>query len=664
MSNDCHLPTYLWSEAVSHAQYLINRSPTRTNHGATPEAKYTGKTPDISNLKIFGCVAYVHVPKERRKKLDSRAIQCLFMDFDSETKAYRLYDQSRHKIIISQDVIFDETKVGLHHLKPSQPAENTVFSFSSQTDTKPRPLDLSEQTGSDEPTLADLGCVNSPTEIWKQNLEAPSRHLNRTPDIRVSTYPDDRSENELGPMTTDQLPRPVPEPSGPPNCRYPTCLRNPSLHLKDFWSFYSELLDEPLTYADAVQQEGWRKAIQSEIDSIMKNKTWTITDRPTDHKPITAKWLFKIKRHSNGLINKLKARIVARGFQQKEGTDYSEVFAPVVKWSTILTVLALAAKQNWPLWQMDVITAFLNGTINEDLFMEIPDGFPGADDPTQVCKINRALYGLKQSPKAWYDRISAWLCNHGLTRSKSDPNMYYSKNDHRIVILLLYVDDLLITGNDDKAINTLKQRLQHEFEMTDLGEAQQYLGVEISRHPNGIFLNQEGYISKLLKKFNLRTCNPTKLPIDPKLQLSRNMGTSKTDPKEYRSLVGSLIYLSHTRPNISYAIGSVARYMQDPEVAHFQAAKKILRYLSRTVAYGLLLDSRSNNYTLSSYTDADWGRDVDTRRSVSGILHNLGNTSIAWSSKLQPTVSLSSTEAEYRVLTDTAKDVIYFQRLL
>ena len=188
--------------------------------------------------------------------------------------------------------------------------------------------------------------------------------------------------------------------------------------------------------------------------------------------------------------------------------------------------------------------------------------------------------------------------------------------------------------------------------------------MEISRHPSGIFLSQGGYISKLLEKFNLKSCNPTRLPIDPKLQLSRDMGTSKTDPEEYRSLVGSLIYLSHTRPDISYAVGSVARYMLSPETAHFQAAKKILRYLSGTANYGLLLDSSSDDCTFHSYADADWGRDVDTRRSVSGILHSLGSSSVAWSSKMQPTVSLSNTKAEYRVLTDTAKDVIRFRRLL
>ena len=378
MSSDSHLPTYLWSEAISHAQHLINCSPTRANHGTTPEAKYTSKTPNISNLRIFGCVAYVHMPKERRRKLDNKTIQCLFMGFDNETKAYRLYDQTRRKIVISRDAVFDETKVGFHHLNIGKPAENTIFPFRSNgTYIENQPVDSLELTGFDETEPETSGCGN------------------RLSDIGASSHLDDLFGNELGPMPTIPNPRPVDEQIGPPARRYPTCLRTPSVRLRDFWSLYSELLDEPLSYATAVQQEEWRKAIQNEVDSIIKNKTWTVTDRPTGYKPITAKWLFKIKRHSNGLINKLKARIVARGFQQKEGTDYSEVFAPVVRWSTILTVLALAAKQKWPLWQMDVITAFLNGTINEELFMEIPDGFPGADDPTQVYKINRALYGLK-----------------------------------------------------------------------------------------------------------------------------------------------------------------------------------------------------------------------------------------------------------------------------
>ena len=295
-------------------------------------------------------------------------------------------------IVISRDAVFDETKVDFNHLDIGEPAENTIFPLRpSGIDTETQPIESSQQT--------DLN-----------NIEPEaSEYGNRLSDIGTSSQLDNLPENELSPATVNLNPRPADEQPGPLARRYPTRLQTPSVRLRDFWSLYSESLDEPLSYALAIQQEEWRKAIQNELDSIIKNNTWTVTDRPTGCKPITGKWLFKVKRHSSGLINKLKARIVARRFQQREGTDYSEVFAPIVRWFTILTVLALATKQEWPLWQMDVITAFLNGTINEDLFMEIPDGFLGAGDPMQVCKINRALYRLKQSPKAWYDKIDVWL---------------------------------------------------------------------------------------------------------------------------------------------------------------------------------------------------------------------------------------------------------------
>ena len=217
MLSDCHLPTYLWSEAVSHAQYLINRSPTRANHGTTPEAKYTGKTPNISNLKIFGRVAYVHVPKERRRKLDSKTIQCLFMGFNNETKASRLYDQTRRKIVISRDAVFDETKVGLHHLNTGEPTENTIFPFRSNgTDTESQLVESSKLTGFDEIEPETSGCGNRPS------------------DIGANSYLDDLSGNELGPTPTIQIPRPANEQTGPPVRRYPTRLRTPSVRLRDF----------------------------------------------------------------------------------------------------------------------------------------------------------------------------------------------------------------------------------------------------------------------------------------------------------------------------------------------------------------------------------------------------------------------------------------------
>ena len=312
---------------------------------------------------------------------------------------------------------------------------------------------------------------------------------------------------------------------------------------------------------------------------------------------------------------------------------------------------------------MDVVTAFLNRTLDEEIYMEIPDGFPEAGDPAKVCRINRALYGLKQAPKSWYSRIDTWFIKQGLKRSENDPNLYYSQTNGKYIIILLYVDDLLITGDDSTEISKLQSALQNEFEMTDLGQAKTYLGIELEYHPSGIFLHQRTYISKLLEKFNFQLCNPTKLPMDPKTKLQKNMGSPCVDPQLYRSLVGSLIYLTNTRSDICYAVSCVSRYMDQPEEIHFAAAKRILRYLSGTLHYSLFLLA-DNDTTLSTFVDADWGRDIDTRRSTSGILHKLGDSSIYWVSKIQPTISLSTTEAEYRILSDTSKDIIYFRRLL
>ena len=651
MAADCNLPKNLWTEVVSHATFLINRSPTRANSGMTPEEKYSGKVPDISTLRIFGCLAYVHVPKDARKKLDSKTRTCKFIGIDSNSKAFRLFDNQIGKIVISRDVIFDESQV---NFEPSSLGGTTNqiqhFHLHFQNTVPTNPVsDISQNPESptereiDSVELADCEDTSNSSPILDldhETLKCNERSSQDSPARAGDT------QNEAEAIVA--APR-----------RNPYRSRNPPTKLMDFWMLISEITEEPLDFNTAILRKGWRDVISSKVNSIIKNNTWDIIDRPTNRTPITAKWLFKVKKDAQGKINKLKARLVAKGFQQQEGIDYNDIFAPVVKWSTILTVFALAAKYGWSLHQLDVITAFLNDTIDEEILMEIPPGFPHSDDESKVCRINRALYGLKQSPRAWYDRITSWMQQQGLIQSSSDPNLYFRREGDKIIILLLYVDDLIITGNDQAAISQLKQ----EYEMTDLGEASSYLGIEIHRKPKGIFINQTGYINKLLQKFNVIECNPTSLPIDPKTYLKRNTGTRRVDPAAYRSIVGNLLYLAHTRPDKTYAVSCISRYMQEPEETHLQAAKKILRYLKGTASHGLLF-SKTNSGTLHSYSDSDWGMDLDTRRSTSGILHRIRTTSIAWSSKLQSTISLSSTEAEYKALTEASKDIIHYRRLL
>jgi hypothetical protein len=650
LASDCNLPVMLWSEAVSTANYLTNHSPTSANGGKTPQEIYSGKIPNVSHFRIFGSLAFVHVPKEGRKKLDSKTQACLFLGYDDESKTFRLFDPEKCKVVLSRDVVCDESRVGYQFLTNKSEKLDDLFSISFNSNED---FDTTETTGipHEQPNL----------EREREFPDIVGEDPDHTPDIEKQISSSDSSSSDPHNSQPRGIQSPLPE--SPVGRRYPLRKRIPSTRYKDFWALVSEVMEEPLTFAEADKDKAWQAATKKEIDSILRNKTWDVVDRPRNRKPISGKWLFKIKRGLTGVPDKLKARVVARGFQQQEGIDYTDIFAPVVRWSTIRIVLALAAKKKWSINQMDVVTAFLNGFLEEEIYMEIPDGFPGAGDPTKVCKINRALYGLKQAPKSWYERIDAWFINQGLKRSENDPNMYYSLKDEKYVIILLYVDDLLITGDNSQEISRLQSELQKEFEMSDLGTAQNYLGVEIEYHPSGIFLHQRSYIRKLLEKFKLQNCNSAKLPMDPKTQLQKNMGSPSVDPQLYRSLVGSLIYLTNTRSDICYAVSCVSRYMDQPEEIHLAAAKRILRYLSGTSNYGLFLLADSNN-TLATFADADWGRDIDTRRSTSGILHKLGDSSIYWVSKMQPTVSLSTTEAEYRVLSDASKDIIYFRRLL
>ena len=700
LAADANLPTYLWSEAVATATYLVNRSPTRANSGIPPESKYSGTKSDLHHLKIFGCIAHVHVPKEDRNKLDSKTQRCLFVGYDSETKAYRLYDPRRRRVILSRDVVFDEEKVGFQFLDQAQTEEILTFptdisntghasdhSGARQSSTEHTAGHNAAHTIHNYDTLDLHGAP--PTDIDPDNQIAPHDHTHKsdhpmerttsghlpchldtlsptqqasTPNLRtqgglsfgLQTRESNRPQtvipsDQILPPTTNNL------------LRRGTRDRQPSTRLADFWTLATETPIEPHTYAEACKHPEWSAAITRESNSILKNATWEVIDRPLNKKPITAKWLFKLKR--SGDTHKFKARIVARGFQQRAGIDYHEVFAPVVRWSTIRTVLSLAAKHNWPIYQMDVITAFLNGNLKEEVLMEIPHGFPGANDPTKVCRLKKALYGLKQASKAWYDEVDAWMRAQGLTRSSHDPNLYYATINGKLIIILLYVDDVLLTGDNTIEIQRLRNAFCRDFDVTDLGLAALYLAAEITRFEDGIFLTQHNYIKQLLMKFNMQGCNPCRLPMDPNIQLQRYTNTPKVDAYLYRSLVGSLIYLTNTRPDVHYAVSTVSRYMDAPEETHLQAAKKILRYLQGTINHGLFMPANNPN-SYHTYTDADWGRDIDTRKSTSGILHKIGNTSIAWSSKLQPTVSLSSTEAEYRVLTDAAKDIIYYRRLL
>ena len=432
-------------------------------------------------------------------------------------------------------------------------------------------------------------------------------------------------------------------------------------------------LDEPQTYQEAMAGEKaieWKDAMKSELESIEKNQTWTLTTLPPGRTAIGSKWVYRLKYNAEGKIERYKARIVAKGYSQKEGIDYTETFAPVTKFPSIRLLLALAAKEDFEVHQMDVQSAFLNGDLDEEIYMKQPEGFIKEGEENLVCKLTKALYGLKQAGRTWYKKLHDCLVGFGFKRCNADYSIYYYQEGPTQIIISAYVDDLLIMSNNLLHLQETKMKLGNIFAMRDLGEISSYLGIEIKRDRKNktISLSQTKYIEDILKKYGMENCRPISTPMDMNRKLSKEMCPKTPEEIEdmknipYQSAVGSLMYLMlGTRPDIAFAVGAVSQYNSNYGKEHWQAVKRIFRYLQATKYMQLIFTSSPE---LVGYTDADWGGNLDNRRSTGGFVFIFAGGAISWSCKLQETVALSSTEAEYMAATQATKEAIWIGKLL
>jgi hypothetical protein len=372
--------------------------------------------------------------------------------------------------------------------------------------------------------------------------------------------------------------------------------------------------------------------------------------------------VFTIKHKPDGTIERYKARLVAKGYTQSYGVDYHETFAPVAKLNTVRILLSIAANQNWPLLQIDVKNAFLHGDIIEEIYMNPP---PGTKDATgmKVCKLKKALYGLKQSPRAWFGRFTKCMKSFGYSTSNSDHTLFFKRGQGKITALIIYVDDMVVTGNDADEISSLQQHLASEFEMKQLGNLKYFLGIEVARSEHGIFLCQRKYILDLLSEVGLLGCKPVDTPIEQNHKLFQCSSSSSIDKERYQKLVGKLIYLSHTRPDITYAVNVVSQFMHDPRKPHMDAVERILRYLKSTPGKGILF-SNHGNLKIEGYTDADWAGSANDRRSTSGYFTFVGGNLVTWRSKKQPVVARSSAEAEFRGMALGVCELLWVRNVL
>jgi hypothetical protein len=432
---------------------------------------------------------------------------------------------------------------------------------------------------------------------------------------------------------------------------------------------------EPECYAEAMEDEHkseWVDAMQDEMKSLHDNHTFDLVKLPKGKRALTNRWIYRVKQEEHTSQPRYKARLVVKGFRQRKGIDFDEIFSPVVKMSSIRVVLSLAASLDLEIEQMDVKTAFLHGDLEEEIYMEQPEGFRVKGKEDYVCRLKKSLYGLKQAPRQWYKKFESVMQEQGYRKTTSDHCVFVQKfPDGDFIILLLYVDDMLIVGMNSSRIGRLKKQLSQSFAMKDLGPAKQILGVRIqrSRKDKKLFISQEQYIEKVLERFNMNNAKVISSPLATHFKLSTKQSPSTDEEKEdmkripYASAVGSLMYaMVCTRPDIAHAVGVVSRFLSDPGREHWNAVKWIMRYLRGTSK--LCLSFGSGKPMLVGYTDSDMAGDVDTRKSTSGYLITFSGGAVSWQSRLQKCIALSTTEAELIAATEACKELLWMKKFL
>jgi hypothetical protein len=562
-----------------------------------------------------------------RQKLDPKARKAIFVGYPSDTKGYKMYDLESKRFVRSRNVIFHESK--FHSFKSVD--EEAVLKEDSE---------ISER--SDEEGQFTIIQID-PTI---------SEHTEDTPEVGA-TYEENfmRQVEDLGPTRK----RKTPERFRPDEC-----------HITEN--------EEPQTVEEALKQsDKWKQALEAEYNSLMNNETWELVPPPEGSNIVGSKWVLKVKRDANGNVDRHKARLVAQGYSQTQGIDYEEVFSPVARYSSIRTLLALANAHNLEIHQMDVKTAFLNGSIEHDIYMSQPEGFIDPDHPEYVCKLKKSIYGLKQSARCWNQTLDSFLKKNGYRKSGAD-NCIYVKSERKangvisFVILAVYVDDIIPVSNDVDMLKAEKESLCREFEMVDQGEIHFVLGMSIKRDRTNkvLFINQAKYVESVLNRFRMQDCKSVSTPLEVGTTFHKRTDIEEPfDKHEYQQAIGCLTYLSTaTRPDIAAAVSILSAFMSNPSKEHWAGIKRILRYVKGTLNHGLKFTGNGDDHELYGYSDANWAGDVDTRRSVSGYVFKVANSTISWCSKKQATVAKSTTEAEYVSLSHASQEAIWMRRLL
>ena len=595
-------PMNLWGEALLSACVIQNRIVYKKNN-KTPYELWKGHLPNLKYLKVWGCLAKVLLPENKKRKLGSKTFDCMFIGYVQNSPASKYSAAYRFLVIRSENNVMEPNTI-----VETKNAEFFEHIF---------PMKISLARSSQPLTVRPN---SEPSEIQEEPSEI--QELRRSKRVKRNT--------NLG---------------------------------DDFYTFLID--DDPQTYHEAISSPDaifWKEAIKTELESIKNNHTWKLVSLPPGAKPIRCKWIFKKKLKPDGSIEKFKARLVAKGYSQKKDIDYFDTFSPVTRIASIRILIAIASIHKLIIHQMDVKTAFLNGDLEEEIYMDQPEGCIQPGTEHKVCKLVKSLYGLKQAPKQWHDKFDQVLVSNGYQINNADKCIYSKVVNSDCVIICLYVDDMLIFGTNLDIVISTKMFLSSNFDMKDMGEADVILGIKLINKFNYIMLSQEHYVEKILRKFSYLECKPVSTPFNANSQLKKNKDQSICQDK-YAQIIGSLIYLMNcTRPDIAYAVGRLSRYTQCPNKDHWIALQRVLRYLKGTINYGLVFCGTPT--VLEGYCDANWISDSDEMKSTSGYIFTLGGGAVSWKSSKQTCIARSTMESEFIALEKAGSEAEWLKNLL
>jgi hypothetical protein len=497
MLNEHNLPQYFWAEAVNTACYVINRTIIRNTLNKTPYELWNNRKPNIGYFKVFGCKCFVLNDRDNLGKFDAKSDEGIFLGYSTNSKAYRVFNKRTMVVDESMHVVFDETNP--FHIKNNYDDEPISLENKASSSNQ---VDLSEKVKDQ---------VDEPKDEEKALPPTKNEELPKSWNV-VHSHPKELiiGEVERGVSTRSKL-----------------------KNICNNMAFLSQI--EPKNINEAIEDESWILAMQEELNQFERNKVWTLAPRPKDHSVIGTKWVFRNKKDEEGIIVRNKARLVAQGYNQEEGIDYGETYAQVARLEAIRMSLAFACFKNFKLFQMDVKSAFLNGFIAEEVYVEQPPRFENHEFPNHVFKLSKVLYGLKQAPRAWYERLSGFLIEKGFTRGKLDTTLFLMFDGKDMLIVQIYVDDIIFGSTNENLCKEFSKTMQDEFEMSMMGELKFFLGLQIKQTEDGIFLNQSKYVIDLLKRFGLTNAKAYGTPMSPSTKLDKDEKGQPVDVKLYRA---------------------------------------------------------------------------------------------------------------------------------